>query len=86
MIIAADPLAVSAVVDGHTVIMGSDMQFVRVDAVGAVIWELISAGNDIDGVTLAITERYDVDPETARRDVEEFVEHLSNAGLVTVSS
>lgn len=79
------PWVVDAVVDGTTVILGPDMQFVRLDAVGTAIWELIGQGHDIDGVAGGLTERYDVSMETAREDVEEFVEHLHTVGLLTLS-
>lgn len=81
----ADPLAVSAVVDGTTVVLSSAMEFVRLDPVGAVIWELIEQGNDVDGIARALTERYEVSMQTARQDVGEFVEHLRQVGLVSIS-
>lgn len=85
MNLTPDPLAVSAIVDGATVIMAPDMQFVRLDSVGGQIWELIEQGLDIDGIARVLTDRYEVSTQVAREDVEEFVGHLRAAGLVTVS-
>ena len=85
MTVTVDPIAVSAVVDGETVLMGADMQFIRLDAMGGEIWDLLVAGKNIDAVALTLTERYEVDLATATTDVTQFVQHLCDAGLVTLS-
>lgn len=65
--------------------MGADMQFLKLDALGGEIWELLTAGKDIHSVSLALTQRYEVDFDNALVDVTEFVLQLRDLGVVTVS-
>ena len=47
------------------------------------IWNQMLAGKDtIDDVAKAVTEEYDVDFETARKDVETLVKQLAEYGVV----
>lgn len=50
--------------------------------VGAAIWNQLDAGHSPAAITAAIAEEFDVSPETARRDVEQFLEKLLEAGVV----
>lgn len=54
------------------------------DPVGARIWELVQLPIRLDEVHAAVVDEYDVDGETARRDLLEVVEQLLEAGLVEV--
>jgi hypothetical protein len=47
------------------------------------IWNQMLAGKDtIDDVAKAVTEEYEVDFETARKDVETLVKQLAEYGVV----
>lgn len=47
------------------------------------IWNKMKEGVDtIDGLVGAITEEYEVDADTARKDTEEFVGQLREHGIV----
>jgi len=50
--------------------------------VGATIWKLIDGTRTADDIALAVVETFDVEPEQARRDVEEFLASLTEAGMV----
>jgi hypothetical protein len=53
------------------------------DPVGARVWQLITAGSTPQEVCAALTEEYEVDRETAERDVGELIGELQRRGLVT---
>ena len=49
---------------------------------GAFLWKQMETETDKETVVKALMEEYDVDEETAKEDVEEFVNLLINNGLV----
>ena len=78
------PEAVTAEIDGATVVLTPDMQFVRLDETGGAIWQFVQDGCDVDGVVDGLCERYAVDRATAARDVDVFLAALADVGLVTL--
>lgn len=55
---------------------------VTVNALGAFIWEELAEPTDLESLVRRITEEYEVDAETARRDAEEFLEELRRIGAL----
>lgn len=55
---------------------------ININDVGAYLWTLLEKDITEDGLVEAITEKYDVDEEKARRDVRKFVEKLENSGFL----
>ena len=51
--------------------------------VGATIWERLSDDCDRNDLIAVVLETYGVDPEQASLDVDELVQQLVDAGLVT---
>ena len=47
---------------------------------GAVLWRALEQGGDIEALVAALTAEYDVAPEVAKADVEEFMVKLLDAG------
>lgn len=56
------------------------------DAVGTRVWELLAAGSDEDEVCDTIVAEYDVDRETAARDLGALLGELLARRLVEVRS
>lgn len=48
----------------------------------AFLWNKLDECNSIEELTKSLTEEYDVDEETARRDTEVFIEKLLEAGII----
>ena len=55
---------------------------VTVNAIGAFIWDVLQTPTDLDGLVARITEEYEVDADTARRDAEEFLAELRRIGAL----
>jgi len=49
---------------------------------GALLWKLLQEGADFETLVKAITSEYDIDEETARKDVEEFTSAIREKGLI----
>jgi hypothetical protein len=54
----------------------------RVNGVGSIVLELLTAGNSEDVVAREISERCDIARDTALADVRDFVASLRQNGLV----
>ncbi len=55
---------------------------ITLNATGAYIWELLETEQTAQSLTQAILDRYEVDRETAEKDVAVFVERLRAAGAI----
>jgi len=55
---------------------------IRLNETGKVIFEALAEGLDADAAAKRLTEQYDVDGETARRDAAAIVDSLRKAGLI----
>lgn len=49
---------------------------------GALLWKTLEQGCDMDALTKALTDEYDVTEERARADAEKFVEKLTQLGCL----
>lgn len=79
------PLAVSAKVEGAVVVMTPDMRFIELDPVGAEIWELLAAGSSLGEIATELTQRYEVELDTALSDAQRFITYLTDEGVVSLS-
>lgn len=50
---------------------------------GAVLWERLATWTSVEGLAQALTERFDVDPDTATADVAEFLSQLEEVGALS---
>jgi hypothetical protein len=49
---------------------------------GAILWKALEQGCDMDALTKALTDEYDVTEARARADAEKFVEKLTQLGCI----
>ena len=56
------------------------------DELGTMIWNLLDGRADVSQIVQAVTSEYDVVAEEAEKDVVDFVDSLSAAGLIRPSS
>lgn len=59
-------------------------RIINLNRTAAYLWQRFrDADFDIDALTAALTERYDVAPEQARRDAEAFIQSLQRCGILS---
>jgi len=74
-------------VGGEMVILSADdSSLVVLNEVGTAIWEAADGATTLQAIADRVSAVYDVDVETARRDVDDFVRALAHAGIVTTST
>jgi hypothetical protein len=78
--------AVGAPVADQFVVLAPDMEYVRLDPTGRVIWEALGRPATVDDVAAALCARYDVDPDVARADAVAYLAKLDRLGLVSVAT
>lgn len=49
---------------------------------GAFIWDILPSVTSEEEICDAVLEQYDVPPETAKKDVAEFIHQLQNLGII----
>lgn len=49
---------------------------------GAFLWNLLTEETTIDKMCLSLTAEYDIDADTAKKDIEKFVSSLDAASLL----
>lgn len=52
------------------------------EPVGALIWKGLSAGKDRSAILSDILEQFEVDPQTAAQDLDEFLDQLRSENLL----
>lgn len=55
---------------------------VTLNATGAYLWELLEQTQSVESLTQALMERYDVDVETATKDVNAYIAKLTPIGAL----
>ena len=71
---------VTAIPVGSTALQFNGM--ILLNDVSRVIWECLSAGSTIEGITEAVTEQFEVEKAEATADILEFVDKLRAAQLL----
>ena len=75
-------------VAGSSIIVAVGDEAVNFDGIktlnetGAFLWKKIEQGMDEENIVKALMDEYEVDEETAKNDVGEFVKLLINNGLI----
>ena len=75
-------------VAGSSIIVAVGDEAVNFDGIktlnetGAFLWKQIEQGMDEENIVKALMDEYEVDEETAKNDVGEFVKLLINNGLI----
>ncbi|MBQ9162892.1 MAG: PqqD family protein [Clostridia bacterium] len=55
---------------------------IRLNGTARFLWDLLAEPTDVDAMVAAMTQKYDIDADAARRDVEGFVEVLRSKGII----
>jgi hypothetical protein len=60
-------------------------RYLGLDDVSARFWDLLTSGGSIQLAYETLLNEFEVDPERLRKDVDDFVQELSELGLVEQS-
>ncbi len=81
-----DGLLLCKVGDGSVVMATGSVMHLKglttVNATGEYIWSLLKNDTDEDSIVRAVCDMFEVDAETARTDVRDFLATLQNAGFL----
>jgi hypothetical protein len=86
--IARSPAIAARMLGGEMMIMSAvDSTFFTLNEVGTAIWQAADGRTPLSEIVSGkICEEFEVDPDTAGRDAEQFVEELSRHGILLVSA
>lgn len=59
---------------------------ITVNEVGADLWKMLQSDVTFEDLVQGILKDYDVDEETAREDIQEFLDTLIRGGILEVSA
>ena len=68
--------------DGVAILDSRENRYFSLNPVGAVIWSKLDGRAAAEDVAGAVVEAFEIDAETARRDVERLLSELAEAGLI----
>ena len=72
--------------DGEKVMMNLDKgEYFMMNEVGSRIWEIINEPMNVKSIVDALRSEYEVDEETCKDTVIEFLGRLNNANLISIS-
>ena len=58
---------------------------VTINETGAFLWKLLEAGCDKEDLLAALLKEYDVDEESAKKDITAFLQNLYNGELLDIN-
>lgn len=61
----------------------SDYTVTKLNGIGGECWSLLKERQSVCSLRKEIQRHYDVPDDVAERDIEDFLEHMLNTGLVT---
>ena len=71
------------IIDGEALIVNAEGgEILVLNAAGAFVWQLLDGAQDVASIALQVEREFDVEPATARRDLEEFLSHLAERGAL----
>ena len=77
-------LTISREVNGETLVLDGRAELIhQLNPTASFIWQQAQSGSTADGIAAALAEQYDVDLETAHRDVAATLARLKELNLVT---
>lgn len=84
--ISRGPALAYRMLGDETIVMSSgDSTLFSLDEVASFIWQRADGQTPLSAIVAAICDEYEVTPEAAQRDAEEFVAGLAGRGLLVVS-
>jgi hypothetical protein len=84
-VIGRNTALLTASVDDETVMLDADAgEYFGLDPVATRIWDIIATPVTVDHICATLLDEYDVDPQTCRSQVLDFLGQLAEARLVHI--
>jgi hypothetical protein len=72
-------------IDGEKAMMNLEKgQYFMLNEVGSRIWDIISNECSVQEIASSLLNEYEIDEETCKQSVIQFIERLSNAELICI--
>lgn len=55
---------------------------IMLNETGAVLWDLLYQGSNEEDIVSAFCEEYEVNPETVKADLQDFIRYIESKGIV----
>lgn len=76
----------SSSIDDEVVMMSSEKgMYYNLNPIGSRIWELLETPQTVESLCVQLMEEYDVDEATCKQETEEFIQSLTDRGLIQTS-
>lgn len=86
-IIARSPEIIGAEMEGGIVLLQtSTWTYLDLNETGVAVWKSLKQQQSLASLVRAMTEQFDVDAASCRRDVEAFIDDLAARKFVTVAT
>lgn len=73
------------VIDNQAVIVSPmDSEVTILNEAGSLMWKLMDGSREIKQIAKELCREYEVSEEEARKDIEEFIEDLTNKKMITL--
>lgn len=70
-------------IEGESLILSiPQKEYYGLDAIGTRMWQVVTAKDSVEEAYQELLEEFDVTPEVLRKDLEEFLDQLLDAGLL----
>ncbi len=85
--VTISPEVLSQEVDEETVLLDLESEsYFGLDEVGTRIWQLLNETSNLQTVFDTLLEEYDVDEKQLKKDLQDHIAHLVEAGLISLGS
>lgn len=84
-VIRADKVAARNVGGEMVILSATDSSLFVLNEIGTLVWEAADGRTSIEAIAETVCGQYEVAPETVLRDIEEFVQALTAAGVISTS-
>lgn len=83
--VTASPLVLARRMDKGAILMNSSSgDCFELNAVGALVWDLITRGLRLEAIVDELVKAYEIDAATARSDLLSLVDDLARQGIVSI--
>jgi len=84
--IARSSAIAARMLGGEMMIMSAvDSTFFTLNEVATVIWQAADGRTPLSEIVEKVCRKFEVEPDSARRDTEQFVDELSRHGILLIS-